>query len=149
MLHKNNNIVIYSYCIFFFFVFSYFSVQQRRNEKNSQKYDEESLPSYTIVTGLPTYDEAVERMRRLPSATAAPRKPVATAAGKQQHPAAAAHKPAAAAAAVSVVHVKNEQTPPAKPERKFGVVSHSLFVHDAGCNHCLSVQELLETYDVR
>lgn len=130
------------------FIFFLISVQQRRNEKNSQKYDEESLPSYTIVTGLPTYDEAVERMKRLSSSTAATScKSVAMATGKQQHSAAAAvhHK----TAAVSVVHLKNERTQPPKPDRKFGVVSHSLFVHDAGCNHCLSVQELLETYDVR
>lgn len=101
-------------------------VQQRRNEKNSQKYDNDSLPSYTIVTGLPTYDEAIERM-----------KPAATVTPKSTNP-----KPPA----ISVVHVKDEV---AKPNPKFGLVSHSLFAHDGGCSHCLSVQELLETYNVR
>lgn len=112
------------------YCFSVTVVQQRRNEKNARKYDNDSLPSYTIVTGLPTYDEAIERMKS-PN-------------GKSTNVAAIA-KPAPA---VSLVHVKNEVTPP-KPDPKFGLVSHSLFVHDGGCSHCLSVQELLETYDVR
>jgi len=110
-----------------------FAVQRRRNEKNSRKYDADSLPSYTIVTGLPTYDEAVERMNGGGgAASVCDNKPPSK------------HAPVT----VSVVRVRDETTPP-KPDPKFGLVSHSLFVHDDGCSHCLSVQELLETYNVR
>ncbi|XP_027837073.2 uncharacterized protein LOC114119646 isoform X2 [Aphis gossypii] len=112
-------------------------VQRRRNEKNSRKHDADSLPSYTIVTGLPTYDEALERMR-----------------GGYNHGGAASVRdnkppppPPSKPVSVSVVCV-DDPTPP-KPDPKFGLVSHSLFVHDDGCSHCLSVQELLETYNVR
>uniref|UniRef100_A0A2S2P732 Uncharacterized protein n=1 Tax=Schizaphis graminum TaxID=13262 RepID=A0A2S2P732_SCHGA len=111
-------------------------VQRRRNEKNSRKHDADSLPSYTIVTGLPTYDEAVERMRGGFSYGGAA--PV-----RDNKPPSKQHAPVT----VSVVCV-SDPTPP-KPDPKFGLVSHSLFVHDDGCSHCLSVQELLETYNVR
>lgn len=38
----------------------------------------------------------------------------------------------------------------ADPTKRFGLVSHCIVAaHDSGCSHCLSVQELLETYDVR
>lgn len=107
-------------------------VQQRRNEKNSQQYDNDSLPSYNIATGLPTYDEAIERMKPVTTVTTA----------ATVNPKSASSKPPT----ISVVYVKDEV---AKPGPKFGLVSHSLFTHNGGCSHCLSVQELLETYNVR
>ncbi|KAL5237478.1 hypothetical protein ACI65C_004888 [Semiaphis heraclei] len=112
-------------------------VQRRRNEKNSRKYDADSLPSYTIVTGLPTYDEAVERMN-----------------GDNNYGGGATSisdnkPPSSKHVSVSVVHIRDDVPTPPKPDPKFGLVSHSLFVHDGGCSHCLSVQELLETYNVR
>jgi len=110
------------------------AAQQRRDEKNSQNYDNDSLPSYTIVTGLPTYDEAIERMK--------PQPPAPPVDGDKPCPPAVDETKLA----ISVVDVKDE---PPVPDPKFGLVSHSLFAHDDGCSHCLSVQELLETYNVR
>lgn len=131
---KSNTVILYYRC---FVCFRYLcnAVQRRRNEKNSRKYDADSLPSYTIVTGLPTYDEAVERMN-----------------GDHNYGGAASirdNKPPSKQVSVSVVHIRDDVPTPPKPDPKFGLVSHSLFVHDDGCSHCLSVQELLETYNVR
>lgn len=124
------------------------TAQERRKKKNTRKSDDDSLPSYTIVTGLPSYDEAVERMNRLSASTSS-----ASSCIEDGKP---AKQTSDTAAAVSVVRVKNETAAPAaKPasarrdNQKYGLVSHSLIVHDNGCSHCLSVQELLETYDVR
>lgn len=35
------------------------------NAENGQAGDSESLPSYTIVSGLPSYDEAIEQLRQV------------------------------------------------------------------------------------
>lgn len=113
------------------------AVQRRRNEKNSRKYDTDSLPSYTIVTGLPTYDEAVERMNGDNNSSDG------DTSIHDNKPPSSKHM------SVSVVHINDDVPTPPKPDPKFGLVSHSLFVHDGGCSNCLSVQELLETYNVR
>ncbi|VVC44791.1 Commissureless [Cinara cedri] len=127
------------------------SAQERRKKKNLRKNDDDSLPSYTIVTGLPSYEEALERMNSMSASTSAS---TSVEDGRPEN-----EEGAAAAAAISVVRVKNEVAPLAKSataraavaadDPKYGLVSHSLIVHDNGCSHCLSVQELLETYDVR
>lgn len=131
-LPSRRGFVYYITILIVFVYFRYVAAQRRRNEKNSRKNDADSLPSYTIVTGLPTYDEAVERMHG-ESDTAA-------ATGDNKPP--TKHEP------LAVVDI-GEDVSSAKPDPKFGLVSHSLFVHDDGCSHCLSVQELLETYNVR
>lgn len=120
-------LIITYYIVFFSCILA---AQQRRNDKNSRRRDDESLPSYMIVTGLPSYDEAIERMK-LPAAASMP-----------------AGEPYMPPPAISVVQMKNEVAPPEPADPKFGLVSHRWYTHEAGCSHCLSVQELLETYDV-
>lgn len=46
-------------------IFLVFSVLQARtaNEANIEAADRESLPSYTIVSGLPSYDEALQQLK--------------------------------------------------------------------------------------
>ncbi|XP_054283141.1 protein commissureless 2 homolog [Macrosteles quadrilineatus] len=42
-------------------------LEVRRSETQAQVesgYNSESLPSYTVVAGLPTYEEAIERLRQ-------------------------------------------------------------------------------------
>jgi len=50
-------------------LFSYFSVLESRAQSTAaggaSGGDVESLPSYTVVSGLPTYDEALEQLRQV------------------------------------------------------------------------------------
>ncbi|XP_050529184.1 protein commissureless 2-like [Daktulosphaira vitifoliae] len=158
--------------------------EQRRRAKIGSNYDDESLPSYTIVTGLPSYDEAVEWMRKSnsspskyntasglfkqtaisvvklqdeTSAITIPGKPMT-------YPSSSPMPPPISTLSSSTMRFKlhrseQQQTPPMQPVTisasvassppHFGLVSHGYYMQHRTCSHCLSVQELLETYNVR
>ncbi|XP_050426070.1 uncharacterized protein LOC126836573 [Adelges cooleyi] len=156
--------------------------EQRRRAKISRSHDEESLPSYTIVTGLPSYDEALERMRNnSPGSPQAHSSANTTAAAAGLWTIQTTYTSKATNTPISMVHLMDEtadQKPPSLPPSlppspplprfkvqptypviqrqaatltspRLGLVSHNYYTHNGTCSHCLSVQELLETYNVR
>lgn len=50
---------------FFYFIFVTVLEGRGLGERGECPYDVESLPSYTLVTGLPTYEEALEQLRHV------------------------------------------------------------------------------------
>lgn len=49
------------------------TVEDRRHEDvEASNGDDESLPSYTIVSGLPTYEEALEQLKKVKAVVAKP-----------------------------------------------------------------------------
>ncbi|XP_018319601.1 protein commissureless 2 homolog isoform X2 [Agrilus planipennis] len=60
-------VVIFS-CICYAYLIIKAAVIQARNAANVEagsNYESESLPSYTVVSGLPTYDEALEQLKKM------------------------------------------------------------------------------------
>ncbi|RZF33951.1 hypothetical protein LSTR_LSTR010434 [Laodelphax striatellus] len=50
-------------------------LENRGMDDRENTYDIESLPSYTLVTGLPSYDEAIEQLRKVNEIKEIPRTP--------------------------------------------------------------------------
>lgn len=59
----------FQFCVILTFLFLFFTVLESRAHSVAaggvSGGDVESLPSYTVVSGLPTYDEALEQLRQV------------------------------------------------------------------------------------